>query len=55
MDVKKRFNLADLGLLKKHLGIWHDWKEEENGEKHVEATVPKLAGEMIESFEERLS
>jgi hypothetical protein len=34
MDVKTRFNIADLGPLKKHLGIWHNWREEENGEKY---------------------
>jgi hypothetical protein len=55
MDVKTRFNITDLGLLKKHLGIWYDWKEEENGEKFIEATMPKLVGEIIESFEEHMS
>jgi hypothetical protein len=55
MDVKKRFNITDLGLLKKHLGIWYDWKEEENGEKYIEATMPKLVGEIIESFEEHMA
>jgi hypothetical protein len=55
MDVKKRFNITDLGLLKKHLGIWYDWKEEENGEKYIVATMPKLVGEIIESFEEHMS
>jgi hypothetical protein len=54
-DVKKTFNMEDLGLLKKHLGIWCDWKEEENGEKHAEAAVPKLAGETIKSFEEHVA
>jgi hypothetical protein len=54
MDVKKRFNITDLGLLKKHLGIWYDWKEE-NGEKYIEATMPKLVGEIIESFEEHMA
>jgi hypothetical protein len=26
IDVKTRFNISDLGLLKKHLGIWYEWK-----------------------------
>jgi hypothetical protein len=55
LNVKTRFNVTDLGLLKKHLGIWCDWKEEENGEKHIAATMPKLAGETIESFEEHMA
>jgi hypothetical protein len=27
--VKKRFGITDLGRLRKHLGIWYEWKEGE--------------------------
>lgn len=32
IDVKTRFNITELGVLKKHLGMWYEWKEG-NGEK----------------------
>jgi hypothetical protein len=50
-DVKKRFNISDLGKIKKHLGIWYEWRQENNGEKYIIATMPKLVKEIIESFE----
>jgi hypothetical protein len=45
---KKRFNISDLGKIKKHLGIWYDWREEANVEKVK--SMPKLVKEIIESF-----
>jgi hypothetical protein len=53
-DVKKRFNISDLGKIKKHLGIWYDWREEANVEKYIIANTPKLVKEIIESFESHM-
>jgi hypothetical protein len=53
MNVKTRFNISDLGILKKHLGIGYEWKED-HGKKYIEATMPKLIREIIESFEEHM-
>lgn len=50
--VKKRFGITDLGRLQKHLGIWYDWKVDENGERFVVATMPKLVRQIIETAEE---
>jgi hypothetical protein len=30
--IRKRFAITKLGRLKKHLGIWYDWKTDEKGE-----------------------
>ena len=49
--VKKRFGITDLGVLKKHLGIWYEWKVDENGERYVVATMPKLVRQIIECTE----
>jgi hypothetical protein len=38
--VKKRFGVTELGLLKKHLGVWYEWKMDEHGERHVVAMMP---------------
>lgn len=31
--IKKRFNYSDMGRLKKHLGVWYKWIENEKGER----------------------
>jgi hypothetical protein len=49
--LKKWFGIADLGRLKKHLGIWHEWKHDENGEQCIVATVSKLVRQSIECAE----
>jgi hypothetical protein len=49
--VKKRFGITDLGILKKHLGIWYKWKVDEHGERYVVATMPKLVRQIIETME----
>ncbi len=30
--IKKRFNIAELGLIKKHLGVWYERKSDSAGE-----------------------
>jgi hypothetical protein len=49
--IKQRFNYTDLGKLKKHLGIWYEWKTDENGETIIIATMPKMVREIIEAYE----
>jgi hypothetical protein len=43
--------VTELGLLKKHLGVWCEWKTDEHGERCVVATMPKLARQIIEVAE----
>jgi len=52
--VKERFNIKELGQLKKHLGIWYTWKKDQGGETYVEATMPELIEEIIKATEEHL-
>ena len=49
--MRERFNVSELGLLKKHLGVWYDWKKDKNGEVYVVASMPKLEDEIIELYE----
>ena len=51
-DVKTRFNINEVGTLKKHLGIWYEWKQDNKGEKYIVASMPKLVKEIIESFKD---
>jgi hypothetical protein len=50
--VKKRFGITELGILKKHLGIWYDWHVDEHGDRYVVATMPKLVKQIIASAED---
>jgi hypothetical protein len=54
VGVKKRFNYSDLGKLKKHLGVWYEWKETNLGERFLIGSMPKLVKEIIESFEKHM-
>ncbi len=49
--LKQRFGITDLGRLKKHLGIWYEWKIDENGERYIVATMPKLVRQIVECTE----
>lgn len=47
-----RFKYRDEGKLKKHLGVWYEWKTDpETKERCVVATMPQLVNEIIEAYE----
>ena len=50
-SIETRFKIERLGRLKKHLGIWYEWKEE-NGETVIEASMPQLINDIIKKYEE---
>jgi len=52
--VKERFNTKELGQLKKHLGIWYEWKYDQGGELYVEATMPELVEDIMAMTEKHL-
>ena len=51
LEIQKRFNISDLGRLKKHLGVWYEWKTDKNGEIYILGSMTKLEDEIVESFE----
>jgi hypothetical protein len=38
-ELKKRFNISGLGRLKKHLGVWYDWRTDNNGKTYIVASM----------------
>jgi hypothetical protein len=40
-----------LGLLKKHLGVWYEWRKDKDGGTYVVASMPKLEDEIVELYE----
>ena len=50
-EIQRKFKIEKLGRLKKHLGIWYEWKTEKGtGELYLEASMPKLIEEIIDNF-----
>jgi hypothetical protein len=50
--LQKRFNISDLVRLKRHLGIFYEWKTDKTGELYIVASMTKLEDEIVvESFE----
>jgi hypothetical protein len=51
-ELQKRFNISDLGKLKKHLGVWYDWKNDPaTKETYIVASMTKLESEIVETYE----
>ena len=48
--IESKFTIARLGKLKKHLGIWWEWKKDEGGNTYLMATMPKMIKEISEKF-----
>ena len=48
-DIMERHKIADLGIIKKHLGVWYEWKEDKDG-PYVEKSMKDFLHEMINSY-----
>jgi hypothetical protein len=49
--IQKKFKIEKLGRLKKHLGIWYEWKNDKiTKELYLEASMPKLIEEIIVNY-----
>ena len=48
---KKKYNITELGRMKKHLGMWYEWKKDDEGEPYVKVTMDEMLDEIIEKFE----
>jgi hypothetical protein len=50
-EIQKKFKIEKLGRLKKHLGIWYEWKNDKiTKELYLEASMPKLIEEIIINY-----
>ena len=48
---KKKYNITELGRMKKHLGMWYEWKKDEKGEPYIKVTMDEMLDEIIKKFE----
>jgi hypothetical protein len=51
--VRERFNIQDLGRLKKFLGIWYEWGRDNDG-PFVKATMNDMAATIVEDYEKHV-
>ena len=49
--VKQVVNITDLGLLRKHCGIWYEWGYDPNGNKYLEANMNDFVQALIADYE----
>lgn len=48
--LKKSINITDLGQVRKHQGIWHKWKKDNEGNRFIEASMHKMVDEIIKNM-----
>jgi hypothetical protein len=48
--IKNHFTIKELGVLKKHLGVWYQWVEDEMG-RFLEASMEDFVKGMIPDFQ----
>ena len=48
---KELYKITDLGRMKKHLGMWYDWKKDNNGETYIKVTMDTMIKEIVELYE----
>jgi hypothetical protein len=51
-DFEKHLKIERLGMLKKHLGVWWEWLEDDQGETYLKATMPKMIREIHKTFQD---
>ena len=49
-DLQKELKIEILGLIHKHLGVWWEWKTDENGDEYLEASMDGMVDEITEAF-----
>ena len=55
MALKKvtgQYSITKLGKLRKHLGVWYNWKTDNCGEMYVKMTMPKLVDSAVAKYKE---
>jgi len=48
-EVQKRFKISDLGVLKKHLGVWYEKKTDDHG-PYYELTMKKYQSDLLQDW-----
>ena len=53
-DLQKEFKIEILGELRKHLGVWYEWKVDGDGEIYLEASMPEMIDQIDRTFQEAI-
>ena len=52
--IKEKFNIEELGQLKKHLGIWWTWHKDKNNEDYLNAKMPRWSKRLKKDMRQQL-
>jgi hypothetical protein len=50
--IESELKIERQGKLKKHLGIWYNWKKDKTGKTFLEAYMPKMVKEICEKYQQ---
>lgn len=50
--VKKRFNITDLGPIKKHLGVWYEHRKDNDGQEYFRMTMEGYKNDILNDWKE---
>jgi hypothetical protein len=50
--IETKYKIEKLGKLRKHLGVWWDWKKDSEGQDYLVASMPKMIKEIEEKYTE---
>jgi hypothetical protein len=53
-QIETKYKIEKLGPLKKHLGIWWEWKKDEKDNTYLIATMPKMIDEIEAKYKETM-
>ena len=48
---KKKYNITNLGTMKKHLGMWYEWRRDKNNNPYIKVTMDKMLKDIVMSYE----
>ena len=52
-SLKQRFNITELVQVKKHLGVWYEWKKDKEGNTFIEASMHKMVEQIVKDYEKK--
>ena len=48
---QKKYNITELGKMKKHLGMWYEWKRTKNKEPYIQVTMDSMLEDIVKTYE----
>ena len=53
-EFKRKYNITELGRMKKHLGMWYEWKNDDQGELYIKVTMDDMLKDIVDIYEKMI-